>query len=282
MRTIVHISDLHFGRLDDAVAAGLLVDVAATPVSLLVCSGDFTQRARGGQYRQAADFLAKLPRPQLVVPGNHDIPLWDFIRRTVAPLGRYKRYISNDFAPIYRDDEMFVMGLNTARRISLTLYGFWKDGRISNDQLRLIERTAAEVPGDLFKIVVTHHPFLPPPADPTKTIVHGATEALAVMERCGVDLLLAGHLHSGYSDDVRGRHLAVRRSILSIQAGTATSNRRRGEPNSYNRITLDRDHVQIDVRAWDGKAFVSSAVRDFRKIDESWVASTEPKTERQK
>jgi 3',5'-cyclic AMP phosphodiesterase CpdA len=273
MRTIVHISDLHFWRLDEAVAARLLVDVAAAAPSLVVCSGDFTQRARGGQYRQAAEFLAKLPRPQLMVPGNHDIPLWEFVRRIVAPLGRYKRYISADLSPVYRDNEMLVVGINTARRISLTLNGFWKDGRISADQLRTIERVTADVPDSLFKIVVTHHPFLPPPADPTKTIVHGAGPALAVMERCGVDLLLAGHLHSGYSDDVRGRHTSVRRSILSIQAGTATSNRRRGEPNSYNRITLDRDRVQIDVRAWDGKAFVSSAVRDFRKINDSWVVS---------
>src|SRR4051812_49132077 len=88
MRTIAHLSDLHFGKTDPAVVEGLVADLAEHKPNLLVVSGDFTQRARRGQYEQAAAFLRRLPTPQLVVPGNHDIPQydWAFIPRFLTPL----------------------------------------------------------------------------------------------------------------------------------------------------------------------------------------------------
>src|SRR5436190_16940942 len=98
MRTIAHISDLHFGRLDPPVAEGLVADLADRKPSLLVVSGDFTQRAREGQFRAAADFLKRLPTPQLLVPGNHDIPLYNLIRRFFFPLDRYRRIIGDELS----------------------------------------------------------------------------------------------------------------------------------------------------------------------------------------
>lgn len=273
MRTIAHISDLHFGKLDATVAEGVVADLCATPPSLVVCSGDFTQRARNGQYRDAAAFMQRLPQPQLVVPGNHDIPLWDVLRRIFSPLGRYRRYISANLRPVYRDDELLVIGLNTARRISMTHDGFWKDGRISAEQLLDVELAAKDVPSNVFKVVVTHHPFIPPPSEHHHQIVHNAAAALAQMERSGIDMLLAGHLHAAYSDDVRGHHEAVKRSILSVQAGTATSTRRRNEPNVYNRITIDGHRVTIEVRVWNGGAFATGTVREFVKTDDQWMST---------
>jgi 3',5'-cyclic AMP phosphodiesterase CpdA len=275
MRTIAHISDLHFGRVDPPVAEGLVVDLQRDKPSLVIASGDFTQRARRGQYQDAAAFMRRLPSPQLVVPGNHDIPLWDllFLRRIFSPLGRYRQFISTDLRPVYRDDELLVIGVNTARRISMTVDGFWKDGRISEEQLLDIRVACKDVPPGVFKVVVTHHPFIPPPGEAHKgvAIVHGSRPALAEMERAGVDLLLAGHLHMAYSDDVRGHHEVVKRSILSVQAGTATSTRRRREPNAYNRITIDGSRGTIEVRTWDGTQFVSGAVRVFDKINDRWT-----------
>ena len=57
-------------------------------------SGDFTQRARARQYKDAAAFMRRLPTPQLVVPGNHDIPLYDVFRRFFFPLRNYHKYIT--------------------------------------------------------------------------------------------------------------------------------------------------------------------------------------------
>src|SRR6185503_12471780 len=101
MRTIAHISDVHFGRTDPAVVEGLIKDLSEREPSLLVVSGDFTQRARERQYAAAAAFLKRLPAPQLVVPGNHDIPLFDIVRRFFFPLARYRRHITADLRPAY-------------------------------------------------------------------------------------------------------------------------------------------------------------------------------------
>ncbi|WP_428940771.1 metallophosphoesterase family protein [Fontivita pretiosa] len=270
MRTIAHISDLHFGRIDPPVVEALVEDLNQRRPHLLVASGDFTQRARRGQYRAAAAFLARLPGPQLLVPGNHDIPLYDLIRRFMFPLQNYRRHICADLRPVYRDQEMIVIGLNTARSFSFSLDGFWKDGRISEEQLLDVQTQARDLPQDLLKIVVTHHPFIPPPGERLHGIVHGAARALDTMQRCGVDLLLAGHLHTGYSGDVRTHHEAVKRSILSIQAGTATSTRRRGQPNAYNWITASIREVTIEVRAFLAGRFQTETIRRFVRCDGVW------------
>ncbi len=270
MRKIAHISDIHFGRIDPPVVEAVVADVHAHAPSLVVMSGDFTQRARAGQYIEAMAFMRRLPQPQLVVPGNHDIPLFDLFTRFFRPLRNYRRYVTKDLRPVYQDEELLVVGVNTARPFTLTHDGFWKDGRISEEQLLDIKLRACDLPASVFKIVVTHHPFIPPPGERVHGIVHGARRALDQMEQCNIDMCLAGHLHMGYSDDVRTHHEAVKRSIISVQAGTATSTRRRNEPNAYNLITINPDHVTIQVRAWDGKAFINAAKTHFSRLEGVW------------
>jgi 3',5'-cyclic AMP phosphodiesterase CpdA len=265
VRTLAHISDLHFGRLDPPVAEGLVRDLADRHPSLLVASGDFTQRAREGQYRQAAEFLKRLPLPQLVVPGNHDVPMYDFLRRFFDPLGRYRRHISSDLAPIYRDDEMLVLGVSTARSFT------HKSGWLTKGQLDAIQRQTCAAPSGLMKVLVTHHPFIPSPRDLNGDIVVGAADALDRLEECGMDLLLAGHLHLAYHDDIRSHHKSLKRSVLSVQAGTATSTRRRHEPNAYNWITLSPDLVAVEVRIWNGQAFEQSLVTRYERINHVWT-----------
>jgi 3',5'-cyclic AMP phosphodiesterase CpdA len=270
MRTIAHISDIHFDRIDPDVVEGCVADVSALDPSLVVMSGDFTQRARVGQYKQSMDFMRRLPQPQLYVPGNHDIPLFNLPARFLWPLRNYRRHVTKDLRPVYQDEELLVVGVNTARSFTFTHDGFWKDGRISEEQLLDIKLRACDLPPSVFKIVVTHHPFIPPPGERIHGIVHNAKRALAQMEQCHIDMLLAGHLHMGYSGDVRTHHEAVKRSILSVQAGTATSTRRRNEPNAYNRITINPDHVTIQVRAWDGQQFVDAARTHFSRLEGVW------------
>jgi 3',5'-cyclic AMP phosphodiesterase CpdA len=103
-------------------------------------------------------------------------------------------------------------------------------------------------------VLVTHHPFLPPPSLPQAIVVHGREAALAAIRDAGVELLLAGHLHVGYADVVGGDD-----GPLSVQAGTAFSRRRRGQPNAYNVITLDAGGVHVQPRVWDGRGFQPAA-----------------------
>jgi 3',5'-cyclic AMP phosphodiesterase CpdA len=270
MRTIAHISDIHFGRDDPPVAEALAGELHEHKPSLVVMSGDFTQRARAGQYKRAAEYMARLPGPQLVVPGNHDIPLFNVFARFFWPLYNYRKYVTRDLRPVYEDPELLVVGINTARSFTFDKDGFWKDGRISEEQLLDVKLKACDRPAEQFKVVVTHHPFIPPPKERPHGIVHGAKRALDQFEQCHIDMCLAGHLHMGYSDDVRIHHEAVKRSILSVQAGTAISTRRRNEPNAYNLITINGEHVTVQVHAWDGKQFAKALRTHFTRIEGIW------------
>jgi len=264
MRTIAHISDVHFGRIDERISEILIAELNADPPSVMVVSGDMTQRARVEQYEPAAAFLKRLPGPLIVVPGNHDIPLWNVFRRVLLPLQRYQRYITTDMYPEYRDDELVVLGVNSAR--SFTRLSGW----LSRKQLDVIAQRFSQAAPGATRVLVTHHPFIPTSKRPDGDVIRGGTRTLLALERCNIDVLLAGHLHLAYHDDVRGYHAGAKRSVISIQAGTATSTRLRGEPNAYNRITIERDHVHVSVRAWNGSAFAPALVTDFRKIDGAW------------
>ncbi len=266
MKTIAHISDLHFGVEDTPVAEELYRDLCALSPALVVVSGDLTQRARRHQFSKARHYLERLPFPTLVVPGNHDVPLYDVARRFLSPLTRYRTFISPELNPFYRTPEMAVLGLNTAR--SLT----WKNGRISLEQMSLIRRKFTSLPGSLFRVVVTHHPFIPPPDEPQRAVqlVGRANRAVQALDECKVDLLLSGHLHHGYTGDVRTFYPAARRSIIVVQAGTAISRRLRQEPNAYNLIAFEDRTLLISVRVWQEGTFVTSTQVTHRLEGEEW------------
>jgi len=270
MPLLAHISDLHFNSVRPAIAEALSAELHQRAPNVLVVSGDLTQRGRHAQYAAAANYLAALPHPQIVVPGNHDIVLYDVFRRFFHPLDRYRQYISDELFPFYQDQEIAVLGVNTARSWTWSFNGFWRDGRISPEQLQEIQRRFSLAPPDHFKILVTHHPFIPPPHRRLHGIVGGAQQALDVLQKCGVDLLLAGHLHTSYSGDVRPHYEAIDRTILSVQAGSAISTRLRREPNAYDLISIESNILQITARIWTGTSFSDGSILRCHKIDHVW------------
>jgi len=124
----------------------------------------------------------------------------------------------------------------------------------------------------LIEILVTHHQFIPPP-DTTHTVklVGRADLALEAIEECGIDLLLAGHMHEGYTGDIQAYYHSAKRSIVVVQAGTAISRRVRGQPNAYNIIILDSNHILIHVKTWNGNLFDVTLEISYRKSNEKWV-----------
>jgi 3',5'-cyclic AMP phosphodiesterase CpdA len=244
MRTLVHLSDLHFGRVDPMLLDPLVASVTAADPDLVVVSGDLTQRAKSKQFAAAARFLERLPQPQIVVPGNHDVPLWNVFTRFLRPLAKYRRHIARDLAPRYRDDEIAVLGINTARSLVI------KNGRINHAQIAAVRAEFCALPESITKIVVTHHPFDLPPEFEHHDLVGRAGAAMRAFARCGADLLLAGHMHTGHAGNTAARYGIVDHAAVVVQAGTATSTRGRGEANSYNLVRIESRSIAVARCEW--------------------------------
>lgn len=262
MRTIVHLSDLHFGRTDAEILQPLIETVNAIAPHLVVVSGDLTQRARSREFQQARRFLDALPQPQIIVPGNHDVPLYNLFSRVVSPLAKYRRHISENIEPTYADEEIVVVGINTAR--SLT----FKDGRINHAQIARIRSQLRAFDRHIVKIIVTHHPLdLPAHYDADK-LVGRAPLAMTTLAECGADLLLAGHLHTSHAGSSDARYDLAGYSALVVQAGTASSTRGRGETNSFNVIRTSPSSISIERYGWipESSIFTLAKTETFESI----------------
>jgi 3',5'-cyclic AMP phosphodiesterase CpdA len=267
VRTIVHLSDLHFGRIDREMVDALLASVDAVAPDLVAISGDFTQRARRNQFTQARAFLDALRYQRLVVPGNHDIPLFDVARRFLSPLGRYREFIAEETEPMHADEEILVLGLNSARSLTLG------EGRLNERQIRAaVERLRTREPHPI-KIIVTHHPFdLPADYEARHQLVGGARAAMAQFASVGADLFLAGHLHVSHIGHTAERYKIAGHSALVVQAGTI-STRRRGEVNSFNVLRIERPAIAVERWTWDeGRAaFAAESARVFQHSVRGWL-----------
>lgn len=271
MARIAHLSDLHFGAHDPAVVAGAEAWLAENRPDLAVVSGDFTQRARERQYREAGAFLDRLRAAGLAtlgVPGNHDVPLYDLVHRFARPLDRYRRHVDDELCPWFENDRLAVLGINTAR--SLT----FKDGRINQEQMALIRARFHGVPEERTKILVTHHPLFAMPigeAGALTRVVGRQAEALDAVCDAGVHILLAGHFHRTFSGSAR-EMIRTAGPALVVQAGTATSVRlRAGEAQSFNLIHVQcNDLVDMQVVQWTGDAFAGGNQVRFTFDGEHW------------
>lgn len=255
MKLVTHISDPHFGSEDPAIAGELLRELRTLDPAVVVISGDMTQRARRPQFRAARSWLEHLGMPYVVVPGNHDIPLYDVVSRFIRPRDRYQDYITRDLEPCFFDESLAVCGIDTTK--SLTT----KHGHVPREPLeRIVERL--RIHDRHWKILVAHHPFtVPPNSDEPR--VAGADEALTLLEEAGVDLILTGHLHLPHTDGSAGRN--ERHSVINVHAGTCMSTRTRGEPNGYNQLSFDGDEVTITHREWNGLRFVDAGRKTYRR-----------------
>ena len=226
MLTILHISDLHFGppyvpRVGDA----LLEAAHAIQPDVVVASGDFTQRAREEQFAEARAFLDRLPTvPTVVVPGNHDVPLYRLHERIFSPYRWYRKYIAEELDHVVRADGAVIVALNsTAPLRAIT------NGRIDESQLELCVRAFRDAPPDAARIVVAHHHFAPAPDYEGGQVMPHAKRAIDVFTELEVDIVMGGHLHRAYIGSSLDLYPGRDRDhgIIILQSGTSTSRRGR-------------------------------------------------------
>ena len=273
MPRLLHLSDLHFGAHDEALVEAVEWHVDDLKPDLVVISGDFTQRARTEQFREACEFLERLRErghEVLGVPGNHDVPLYDALRRFLSPLTRYRRFINESLCPFIELPGVAVLGINTAR--SLT----FKDGRINEAQIEFIRETFSRTPLEAVRILVTHHPLFALKVGDELTPAIGRQEpALDAVQDAGVDMLLAGHTHHATSHDANDLVTRVGGALV-VQAGTATSTRVRQQEQSFNTIDIVDGSATITVHAWDGDDFQPTDAKRYEWQDGKWKLRPAP------
>ena len=270
MRVVVQLSDLHFGAIDERLLAPLRERVHALSPHLVVVSGDLTQRAKPHQFDAARRWLDGLPRPQVVVPGNHDVPLYNVALRFLTPLRRYRRHFSADLEPSFVDDEIAVMGVSTARAL------VFKGGRINEAQIERVRAAFCRLPDHMTKVVVTHHPFdMPDDWEDQGQVAGRAEKALRRLAKCGADVYVSGHLHKSHSGELASPLELQGVAPLFVAAGTATSTRGRGEQNSFNVLRMGPREIEVEHHEWDdGRGdFAVAQVRRFARADGGWRAA---------
>jgi 3',5'-cyclic AMP phosphodiesterase CpdA len=267
MARLLHLSDLHFGAHDEDLVEAVEHKADELKPDLIVISGDFTQRARTEQFKEACRFLESLREgghEVLGVPGNHDVPLYDVLRRFLSPLTRYRRFIDDALCPFIELPGVAVLGVNTARSFT------FKDGRLSEEQVEFIRETFARSDPEAVRVLVTHHPLLAVPVGEQIERAVGRHElALDAIEEAGVDLLLAGHAH--HASVHSAADLVTRAGgALVVQAGTATSTRVREQSQSFNVIDIGAGSVTLTVECWCETGFAPGATQKYENHDGRW------------
>lgn len=245
--TLLHVSDLHFGPpFVHRVAEEVLRIAHDLKPNVVIVSGDLTQRARRDQFLAAREFLNRFPEvPMIVVPGNHDVPLWRLRERFTRPLALYQEIISKELNPVLRVGSTLIVGLDsTAPRSAIS------NGRIHPWQLEYCERVFAEASDCENRIIVAHHHFAPAPDYLHDWTMPKSKRAIMRFVELNVDLILGGHLHRAYIGNSLDFYPGVHRErgIIIAQSGTSTSRRGRGreqEKNTFNVIEMNSSTIDI-------------------------------------
>ncbi|MGI9075776.1 MAG: metallophosphoesterase family protein [Gemmatimonadaceae bacterium] len=273
MTTVLHISDLHFGkpavpeqieRIEEFIQKGHF-DVVAI-------SGDLSQRALSGEMQRGRSFIRDAERVSrtIVVPGNHDVRWW------MAPLGignreamykTYRAFINPELETVLRVPGVTFVGLNTAHGVALhTLTWNYRDVSIIGDlrasQIEYARRMFEESPkGDARAIVMHHNPMK---GELSKR--HGVVNTkrvLGAFADLGVDVVLCGHDHQEAIHYVEH----TRRGTVISTAGTVSNRSRGGRPSSLNIIKIREKAIDVITSVWSTKetTFVRGPTQTFKR-----------------
>jgi len=267
MTVLLQVSDPHFGTERPPALQALRQLAAELRPELLLLTGDITQRARQAEFSAARAFVDALGVPaRLVIPGNHDIPLFDLVARAFHPYRRHARAFGPALEGEYEAEDLLVITVNTTRRYR------HKHGEVSAAQIEQVaRRLAAARPGQL-RLVAVHQPVAVPTATDTPNLLRGHEAAVRRWAAAGVDAILGGHIHLPYVLALRSRWPELPRPVWAVQAGTALSDRLRGGiSNSVNVIRAD-GHGGGAVERWD----LDEAGGRFRCVSSTPIGANAP------
>ena len=269
--TIFHCSDLHFGHpaVPEQYEA-IEALIAERRYDVVAISGDFTQRARSGEFQRARVFIQQAKRYSeiITVPGNHDVAWWK------APLGfgnpnamlaNYRRFISEELEPVLRIAGATFVGLNTSQGVTRrTLTWNLRDisiiGDLRRDQLEHARALFQASRADDARIIVMHHNPVMGELSRRHGLKH-THKILGAFADMGVDLVLCGHDHQ---EAVHYIEHTKKGTVIST-AGTISNRARGGRPGSVNSIRITPDAIEVStlIWSWDARNFVPGNSKCF-------------------
>jgi predicted phosphodiesterase len=245
MKRVLHISDLHFGRIHPPAIESLQSFLKAHEgkIDLIAMTGDWTQRARSSQYKEAAEFIKKSPIPVLTIPGNHDIPLYNFLARLLQPLRNYNKYIRELTVDTFEAPEAVIVGFRTANKFRTV------EGKILEKDIQRAQKIFEAADPKAVRIIACHHPVFQPKELSKIRPRHLARDVLNLKPH----IIISGHSHLNWIELVDTGH---NHQILHVSAGSATSNRLRGEVNSFHILELDNGGVKVETYFLEEVGFI--------------------------
>jgi len=250
---LVQISDIHFGGEHKAAVEAAVERIHAERPDLVIAAGDLTKDGKIDEFDAFQAWLARLPEPRLVTPGNHDIPFAgprEILTRLLTPWRRYESRFGRRMNSAWDDPRATIVTLNSARAFQVRLN--WSKGAVARRQVREVCASLNRGPADGLKIVVCHHPLIEMLGGPMTAKVHGGTAAAQAFSQAGVDLVLTGHIHAPFVHPypfADGCTQAVGSGTLSV--------RERGVPPSFNVIEIDDVDIRITALAFERTEFVT-------------------------
>jgi hypothetical protein len=186
----------------------------------------------------------------LAIPGNHDIPLFNLPARLLAPYAGHCRFFGDELEPVYEQDGLLVVGVNTTR---------WyrhQDGEVSPAQIERVARRLQAAGAARLRVVVTHQPVMVTQRVDLSNVLRGSEAAVRRWAEAGADLVLGGHIHLPFMAALHERFMQLPRRLWAVQAGTAVSARIRPEAgNSVNLIRVPEPAMDagrsVVVERWD-------------------------------
>lgn len=246
MTVVLQVSDTHFGTERPVAVVALQQLSTELRPDLLLVTGDITQRARRAEFARAKQVFDQLGVPaQLVIPGNHDIPLFDVFARAFHPYGRYARVFGSALEGEFESDDLLVVAINTTRRYR------HKHGEVSAAQVeRVAERLSRARPQQV-RLVAVHQPVAVTTNGDIDNLLRGHERAVRRWAVAGADAILGGHIHLPYVQPLQQTWPDLPRAVSAVQAGTALSHRVRGGiSNSVNVIRTGPGPSAV-VERWD-------------------------------